>query len=573
MAGTSTFRGISTDYAGGPLAVGAYRVALATSNSLDTSWSVPGVEVFAFEFDASWVYLGGDFASVGGVARDHLARVARTSGAALDTSWHPVPDGIVRRLALDASGLLVAGSFSHLDASERQGIGEVDLVTGAPSAWNPARHPARRQRAGPLGGNGVLGLHVRNHPCAHLVARAPRAIPAALDESFVAFPGYVGAPVQAIEFGPDGGTYIGGSFKGVNGYPISHLARLNADGSLDPTWRPNPDHTVLSIDSNATTLVVRGRLHHVGASNRGRVAKFAMGAGGLTLDPLWAPAVDGTVKRVAIDGADAYIGGAFGAGSFPRIGIAKIPLAGSGAPDPAWSSPFTPGADVWSLAAGAEASSRAGFSRTRRAGQEHLVRLSAADGSRTPSWLGGANNLVTDLGARRPAALRVGTLPAHRRPAAALPRQARRGQRGAGRELDAQPVRKPPPRSRCATVVVYIPNAFVSGIVIGRNHGVHLDNDRQGGRGGPPSPRRSTRAPRGPGRCGWRLLVPLRPPLWDRGHTRNPSAPPRPRAPRASTAAPARHRCARSRWRPPRPPSRSRRRTPPLERRSRSPPR
>src|SRR5439155_23409830 len=42
--------------------------------------------------------------------------------------------------------------------------------------------------------------------------------------------------VDAVALQPDGKVLIGGSFTNVNGTPRPRIARLNADGSLDPTF-------------------------------------------------------------------------------------------------------------------------------------------------------------------------------------------------------------------------------------------------------------------------------------------------------------------------------------------------
>ena len=55
--------------------------------------------VRALAVDASWLYLGGDFTSVDGVMRSHVARVNRMTGA-LDQSWNVTADKTVRDMVL-----------------------------------------------------------------------------------------------------------------------------------------------------------------------------------------------------------------------------------------------------------------------------------------------------------------------------------------------------------------------------------------------------------------------------------------------------------------------------------------
>jgi hypothetical protein len=45
---------------------------------------------------------------------------------------------------------------------------------------------------------------------------------------------------------PDGsgGCYIGGNFNNVGGVPRNNLARVLANGTVDPNWDPDPDGMV-----------------------------------------------------------------------------------------------------------------------------------------------------------------------------------------------------------------------------------------------------------------------------------------------------------------------------------------
>src|ERR1700741_3192713 len=64
-------------------------------------------------------------------------------------------------------------------------------------------------------------------------------IPGSLDTSFDPGTG-ADATIHALALQPDGSTLIGGAFTRFNGVPRNHLARLNSDGSLDPTFDPRP---------------------------------------------------------------------------------------------------------------------------------------------------------------------------------------------------------------------------------------------------------------------------------------------------------------------------------------------
>jgi hypothetical protein len=66
------------------------------------------------------------------------------------------------------------------------------------------------------------------------------------------FDSHPNGPVHAVGVQADGAIVIGGEFSGffTNGAPVitrNRIARLNADGSLDPNFNPNANSTVDAI--------------------------------------------------------------------------------------------------------------------------------------------------------------------------------------------------------------------------------------------------------------------------------------------------------------------------------------
>ena len=53
--------------------------------------------------------------------------------------------------------------------------------------------------------------------------------------------------VSALALQHDGKVLLGGSFTTVNGQLRNRIARLNADGSLDATFNPDANNTVLAL--------------------------------------------------------------------------------------------------------------------------------------------------------------------------------------------------------------------------------------------------------------------------------------------------------------------------------------
>jgi uncharacterized delta-60 repeat protein len=81
-----------------------------------------------------------------------------------------------------------------------------------------------------------------------------------VDTSFNAGGGGANDSVRAITVQPDGRILIGGIFTNVNGVALNYIARLNADGSVDPSFQPGlgANGAVLSIGIQLDGRIVLG---------------------------------------------------------------------------------------------------------------------------------------------------------------------------------------------------------------------------------------------------------------------------------------------------------------------------
>jgi len=84
------------------------------------------------------LYVGGTFGRIGGHAIPRAAAVSQTSGA-VDTAFAPRPTGGVRALALsdDATTLYAGGSFTSIGTHARPGAAELNAATGAVTDFAP----------------------------------------------------------------------------------------------------------------------------------------------------------------------------------------------------------------------------------------------------------------------------------------------------------------------------------------------------------------------------------------------------------------------------------------------------
>jgi hypothetical protein len=93
----------------------------------------------------STVYFGGNFFNVGGSARTRLAAVTAATGANL-SSWRPTADDdevFAMALSPDATRVIIGGRFQSLNSATHIGVGAVDATSGASVAWSSTPVPAR----------------------------------------------------------------------------------------------------------------------------------------------------------------------------------------------------------------------------------------------------------------------------------------------------------------------------------------------------------------------------------------------------------------------------------------------
>ncbi len=133
-----------------------------------------------------------------------------------------------------------------------------------------------------------------------------------------------GAEVWSIALQPSGQMIIAGTFTSYNGTNVNSVARLNADGSLDPTFNPGtgPDGVINAVVVDALgRVIIGGDFDAVAGSSCGGVARlnvdgsvdstFALGIGtynpatGFT-DPVYALALQPN-GQILVGGAFSYV--------------------------------------------------------------------------------------------------------------------------------------------------------------------------------------------------------------------------------------------------------------------------
>lgn len=363
------------------------RIARLNANgSLDGSFAAPvltgayGISVRAVSVQADGkVLMGGMFDTVGGQAHRGVARL--DANGTLDSSFvDPQLNDYVATLVRQADGkLLLGGSFTaaggHAGSVVRLNAGgKLDTAFVAPVVNGISRLAV--QADGKLLVGGVftqVGAQARSH-LARLNANG------SLDAGY-ADPGIDGS-VTSLIVQPDGRVLIGGLFIAVGGQERHYLARLDANGALDSRFTdPRVNNWVgalaLQPDGN---ILLSGDINRIGDQPHGRLARLTANG---HLDTTFAAngGANAEVFALAQQSDDkVLIGGSFTTfDGNARKGIAR--LADDGSLDTGFVNPNADG-EVFSLALWDDAVLVGGNFTTLRGQQRHSVgRLMASNGA------------------------------------------------------------------------------------------------------------------------------------------------------------------------------------------------
>ena len=269
------------------------------------------------------ILVGGAFSapnSIGGQARNHIARLDPTTGLA--DSFDPNAQSLVYSIAVQADGkILAGGSFigaNSIGGQMRNRIARLDATTGLADSFNPnannsvnaiaVQSDGKVLAGGNFNGANSIGGQTRNYiarldPATGLAdafdPNAGSGVPftsiysiavqadgkvlaggafttlapnggAVVSRNFIARLetdgrldqtlnlGIVGSLIYATAVQPDGKILIGGTFSNVLGTPRNSIARLNVDGTLDAAFNPNANNIVYAIALQADGKVLVG---------------------------------------------------------------------------------------------------------------------------------------------------------------------------------------------------------------------------------------------------------------------------------------------------------------------------
>jgi len=316
------------------------------------------------------ILLAGEFTTVNGVLRPYLARL--NADGTIDPSFVPPPLGRINGILLQPDGkILIRGTPIRLNSDGSRDTSfqpaKINYAAVLPNGKIAVNDSSSGYMTGVsrLSANGVLEIDDSAASMGNVVYIDQAAAQAdgklifagnffnyrgaqrpglarlnadwSLDDVFPAgsaVPTMYNFSVRFTQLAPlaDGRIYVTGGFVSYDGATRPGLARLKADGALDPSFDPpTPNGQVNRILPLADGgLLIAGTFTAIGGTPRAQIARLKPDG---SLDTTFNPAADfnGVIGSIALQ-ADGKIvvGGDFTEfGNLPRLGIARLNPDGS----------------------------------------------------------------------------------------------------------------------------------------------------------------------------------------------------------------------------------------------------
>jgi hypothetical protein len=293
-------------------------LAHVSATSVDEAWTAgTDDEVFALALAGTTLYVGGDFDSLGGVARSHLGAVDVATGAA--TAWDPQVDDHVETLLAHGTCVYAGGRFKTVGGQAHDYVAAIDTASGAVLPWDPGVDAdllalAVKDSTLFLGGYFAnVGGELRRYLAAvDVTSGALRSWNANVNRTpdFI----YDGGPRVAALLVQDSLLYVAGSFKTIGGQYREGLAAVSATTALATTWNPRSHSEIVfgayfrALASLGDTLFVAGQADSLGGMPGSYLAALSTSTAA-RLD--WDPRPNCEIYTLATSGGDLYAGGIF----------------------------------------------------------------------------------------------------------------------------------------------------------------------------------------------------------------------------------------------------------------------
>ncbi len=317
---TAVVANASTVYVGGPFksvgeVIGYGATFDAGSGTQPESKNWPeffGVVRAAIEDpnEAGALYVGGSFERVGAYLRRYLVRL-RPDGS-VDPAFDAAIDAgnyYVAALAIDSTHLFVGGKFTTLGGVGQEYLASVDRSTGNLNTTFTADPDGEVTSLALAGSELFVGCD-----CSFTGTSTAK---------FTTLTSSTGTQVSGSEFGANGivrsllvdGSilYVAGEFSNVTDGSNSHVRNkiaaydLTTD-SVVAGFDPGANGTVNALAVSGSTLYFGGSFSTAGGASRTRLAAVAKSNGSIQS---WAPPASGVVRALGVTGSRLFVGGDF----------------------------------------------------------------------------------------------------------------------------------------------------------------------------------------------------------------------------------------------------------------------
>jgi uncharacterized delta-60 repeat protein len=214
------------------------------------------VSDIAFQADGK-IIIGGVFSSYNSTSINFIARI--NADGSLDASFNPGTgaNNSINATALQADGkIIIGGNFTSYNSTPRNRIARLNADGSLDTTFSPSTGANRFFSTFAMQADRkiIIGWQFFDYTDTEIIVRLNAD--GNLDGTFNPGTGPNGG-VSTIAIQADGKIIIGGEFVSYNGTSRSKIARLNADGSLDPTFNPGTganrdnDRTAVRVDDIA----------------------------------------------------------------------------------------------------------------------------------------------------------------------------------------------------------------------------------------------------------------------------------------------------------------------------------
>jgi hypothetical protein len=245
-------------------------------------------------------YLGGNFTTVGGLARGGLAHITSNKQVG---SWNPVANDIVSCMAINEGILYVGGYFTSLDGQIRNRLASFNIADGTLTSWDPNMNNAVftikiSDNTIYTGGSFTLaGAQIRNRLAAFDLSEG----------TLSSWNPDANADVNSIAI-HGSSVYTGGVFTTVGGQSRNYLAEINATDGIASAWNPNSNHYITSLAYSDSVVYAGGLFSNIGGQSRTYLAAISASDGTATS---WNPNCNGSITAIIPHGNKVYLSGYF----------------------------------------------------------------------------------------------------------------------------------------------------------------------------------------------------------------------------------------------------------------------